>query len=72
MKTFKEYYRIAAEFYLSNELPEDFDHEKGEFNVLQELAWEPFEEYDGGMINQLILNLAEKFRQIANEASKTD
>jgi hypothetical protein len=58
----------AADFYLCEPLPEDFDKldEQEVYDFIREHRWEPFEEWEPHGIWELIEDLASEFITIAN------
>ena len=67
-----DYYRLAAGFYQSDELPENYlEIEDGEFHkLLEDNAWKPFEGHRGENIALFIENLSVAMENIAREARK--
>jgi len=67
-----DYYRLAAGFYQSAELPEKYlEIEEEDFHKLLEAnAWKPFEGHRGENIALFIENLSVAMENIAREARK--
>lgn len=72
MKETTDYYRIAAGFYQSDELPENYLAMEDEdfYGYLEEYAWQPFEGHKGENIALFIENLSVAMENIAREARK--
>ena len=66
------YYRLAAGFYLSKDLPNNYiELEDDEFNsFLEANAWQPFEGHKGENIDFHIENLARTFAEVARNTRK--
>lgn len=66
-----DYYRIASDFYLCKELPEDYlDMDKDSFDTfLEENAWEPFEHWTAKDINEQIVCLSDTMETIARKSA---
>ncbi len=67
-----DYYRLAAGFYQSDELPENYlAMEDEDFHgYLEQYAWKPFEGHRGENIALFIENLSVAMENIAREARK--
>jgi hypothetical protein len=62
----------ASGFYLSQDLPKDWDVMEDDklFSTLEELAWQPFEYWDGESIYREIENLSSSVRTYINKENK--
>ena len=65
----KQDFEWASSFYLSQDLPKDWDDmEEGKlFSTLEQLAWQPLENWDGASIWEEIENLAYSVRIYINK-----
>ena len=72
MKEKPDYYRLAAGFYQSDELPENYLAMEDEdfYGYLEEYAWQPFEGHKGENIALFIENLSVAMENIARESRK--
>jgi hypothetical protein len=75
MKETKEtpdYFRIASEFYLCAPLPQDYwDMDDDDFDTfLEQNAFEPFEDWSGDAINEIIESLSYRMENIERETRK--
>jgi len=61
-------YIRASKFYLSEELPPDFDEldEQNVTDFIRDNAWQPFEQWDSHGIWELIEDLANEFLEVSN------
>ena len=68
-RTRKQDFEWASGFYLSQDLPKDWDDmEEGKlFSTLEQLAWQPLEHWDGASICEEIENLAYSVRIYINK-----
>ena len=62
----------ASSFYLSSDLPKDWDVMEDDklFSTLEQLAWQPFECWDGESIYREIENLSSSVRTYINKENK--
>ena len=60
----KQDFEFSSGFYLSQDLPKGWDdmEEDKLFSTLEQLAWQPFEHWDGASIYKEIENLASSVR----------
>ena len=72
-KNDNDYYRLASEFYVFEDLPDNYaDLDDDYFHTLLEAtARQPFEGYRGCDIAELIDILAMSFASVASNANKT-
>jgi len=68
-RTRKQDFEWASNFYLSQDLPKDWDdmEEDKLFSTLEQLAWQPLENWDGASIWEEIENLAYSVRIYINK-----
>ena len=62
----------ASSFYLSQDLPKDWDVMEDDklFSTLEELAWQPFEYWDGESIYKEIESLSSSVRTYIKQENK--
>jgi hypothetical protein len=72
MKEKPDYYRLAAGFYQSEDLPDNYlEIEEEDFHKLLEAnAWQPFEGHRGENIDLHIENLSRAFSEVARNTRK--
>ena len=64
-----EAYITASKFYLTDELPSNFDEldEQDVTDFIRDNRWEPFEEWEPHGIWDLIEDLASEFLEVSNQ-----